>query len=60
MIDPKTNEQANGVPVAFAPVADDVAAPNQVEAAEKGELVPEILETLFIEELSIDGMCGVY
>lgn len=37
-----------------------VAAPASLKQAEPVSDRPEVLEELVIEEVSIDGMCGVY
>jgi mycofactocin precursor len=37
-----------------APVVEDTAPAAEVEAT------PELVEDLLVEDVSIDGMCGVY
>ena len=37
-----------------------IDADDAIDVAEHGDAEPGIVEELLIEEISIDGMCGVY
>jgi len=39
---------------------ESVVAPSEPNACPTSEEEPQILEEIIVEELSIDGICGVY
>lgn len=51
-----TSGDIGGTPLASSPTPENDAAPATAAASDK----PAVVEEVVIEEVSIDGMCGVY
>ena len=47
-------------PSAIDPTASPAPVAEQADADASAQAEPELLEELLVEEVSIDGMCGVY
>ena len=54
-----TDRTAAAPPAQHAPAAQDAADPQQTPEAQHAEDADQV-EELLVEEISIDGMCGVY